>query len=189
MEELLRDPAVGRFISEDPITFVGGINFYRYVSNDPTDLWDPLGLCKSLGPCDVPLHPAGVDVDSNIFEARIGGPLFQFVMVLPSMPWDYKRQGPYDDFGNFNFGATGAALGYPDQVLLRGAGALKVLERSAKNQPAPPGIGSPLGDYPHGNEPEKQQMIQAGIDYFKHHCMGLGKFTQIGHISQLPIYW
>jgi len=31
------DPQAGRFISEDPIGFEGGPNFYNYVDNDPTD--------------------------------------------------------------------------------------------------------------------------------------------------------
>jgi RHS repeat-associated protein len=39
------NPTSGRFISEDPIKFKGGINFYAYVHNDPADLIDALGLC------------------------------------------------------------------------------------------------------------------------------------------------
>lgn len=31
------DPSVGRFMSEDPIGFKGGPNFYDYVGNDPVD--------------------------------------------------------------------------------------------------------------------------------------------------------
>ena len=38
------DPQTGRFMSEDPVTFLGGNNFYAYVLNDPTDLVDPTGL-------------------------------------------------------------------------------------------------------------------------------------------------
>jgi RHS repeat-associated protein len=38
------DPKIGRFLSEDPIGFVGGDNFYVYAENNPTTLVDPLGL-------------------------------------------------------------------------------------------------------------------------------------------------
>ena len=35
---------IGRFISEDPIGFDGGINFYAYVGNNPVNFMGPLGL-------------------------------------------------------------------------------------------------------------------------------------------------
>jgi RHS repeat-associated protein len=39
-------PGLQRFISEDPIGFVGGdTNLYAYVRNDPATYSDPLGLC------------------------------------------------------------------------------------------------------------------------------------------------
>jgi len=38
------DPTQGRFISEDPIRFRGGVNYYAYVKNDPVDAVDPMGL-------------------------------------------------------------------------------------------------------------------------------------------------
>lgn len=38
------DQNVGRFISEDPIAFRGGVNFYRYVLNNPAINVDPPGL-------------------------------------------------------------------------------------------------------------------------------------------------
>jgi RHS repeat-associated protein len=46
------DPTTGRFISEDPIRFQGGTNFYRYLLNDPMDATDPWGLklCKTTLP-------------------------------------------------------------------------------------------------------------------------------------------
>ena len=38
-------PVEGRFISEDPIGFLGGdINLYQYVSSDPVNFVDPIGL-------------------------------------------------------------------------------------------------------------------------------------------------
>ncbi len=41
------DPAVGRWISEDPIGFAAGdANLYRYVGNSPTNATDPSGLAE-----------------------------------------------------------------------------------------------------------------------------------------------
>ncbi len=43
------DPAVGRFLSEDPSGFAGGqdLNLYRYVGNNPWTNTDPSGLCDN----------------------------------------------------------------------------------------------------------------------------------------------
>lgn len=38
------DPLAGRFLSEDPLRFGGGENFYPYVLNSPIGLSDPMGL-------------------------------------------------------------------------------------------------------------------------------------------------
>jgi len=38
------DPKAGRFISEDPIRFLAGPNFYAYVRNNPLRWTDPTGL-------------------------------------------------------------------------------------------------------------------------------------------------
>ena len=42
------DQTSGRFISEDPIRFRGGINFYAYVGNNPAKFVDPTGYAPCL---------------------------------------------------------------------------------------------------------------------------------------------
>ena len=44
------DPKLGRFLSEDPIRWFGGINLYPYVDNNPTNFVDPTGLLKGPDP-------------------------------------------------------------------------------------------------------------------------------------------
>jgi RHS repeat-associated protein len=38
------DPSIGRFLSEDPIGLEGGVNYFRYVGNNPVTATDPDGL-------------------------------------------------------------------------------------------------------------------------------------------------
>jgi len=40
------DPTLGRFLTEDPIRFRGGMNHYVYVNNNPINANDPEGLCR-----------------------------------------------------------------------------------------------------------------------------------------------
>ena len=42
------DPSVGKFLSEDPLGFEGGLDFYAYVGNDPVDWVDPFGHSRYL---------------------------------------------------------------------------------------------------------------------------------------------
>jgi RHS repeat-associated protein len=39
------DQNIGRFVSEDPIKFKGGVDFYSYVKNRPVVFTDPTGTC------------------------------------------------------------------------------------------------------------------------------------------------
>jgi RHS repeat-associated protein len=155
------DPGTGRFLGEDPARFAAGTDFYPYVGNSPSNFGDPLGLCPPKDPCWVPKYPPGENPDRNIDLTVRSGPLFWLLeQDWTGAPWDYKTTvgGQYDDAGNFNFGATGAALGIPDSMLLEGADKFKKFRNRKKGKP------------PNGNEPDKNHMIQLGIDYFKNGC-------------------
>jgi RHS repeat-associated protein len=56
------DPAAGRFLSEDPIGFMAGVNFYRYVDNSPVFWRDASGY--------FPSGPAAVMVASSVLPGR-----------------------------------------------------------------------------------------------------------------------
>jgi RHS repeat-associated protein len=43
LQQRYYDPAIGRFVSPDPIGFLGGLNPYRYCGNDPVNCVDPSG--------------------------------------------------------------------------------------------------------------------------------------------------
>jgi RHS repeat-associated protein len=60
------DPELGRFISEDPIGFKGGINFYVYVNNRPLFDRDPAGF----GPVKLATDPLREGVELTIDYLR-----------------------------------------------------------------------------------------------------------------------
>lgn len=127
----------------------------------------------------VPKAPPGANINANIYTAaQHFSPLWFLNQVSNSGEWDYKKQGQgseYEDFGNFNYGATGAALGgigIPDQVLLRGAGAYGMCCGTYD-----PKWGVPWGGAPYGDDPHDQEMIKQGIQYTRDHTANISDFT------------
>ena len=43
------DPDMGRWLTQDPIGYAGGLNLYRYCGDNPLNLIDPLGTCGFWG--------------------------------------------------------------------------------------------------------------------------------------------
>ena len=80
--------------------------------------------------------------------------------VRPYGEWDYKRlqddHEVFQDFGNFNFGVTGAALGISEEELLKRAGQLQRLMDGVYRRPGP---ANPTG---YGDHPRDDAMIRLG---------------------------
>jgi len=102
----------------------------------------------------------------NIQQAQQNNPNWLYNQVRNKGPWDYKQHGSqYQNFGNFNYGATGAASGLPDFVIYRGAGWAQ--QQAGTSDPS---WGSPWGSSPYGDDPADQIMIQQGIEYYRCGC-------------------
>ena len=89
-------------------------------------------------------------------------------MESPGQPWDYKAQGgmQYDNFGNFNYGAAGAAAGLPLAELQTIGGALSVALGTGNQQKYGKFYHSPY----YGHPPAKSAEISAGYAYYKNGC-------------------
>jgi RHS repeat-associated protein len=62
------DPNQGRFVSEDPIGFDGGINWYVYVVNRPLSYTDPLGL---QGRADARWQPGEIEQMRRRYQLHV----------------------------------------------------------------------------------------------------------------------
>jgi RHS repeat-associated protein len=68
------DAGSGRFIGEDGVGFRAGVNFYRYVNNNPTDARDPTGFWSPDAHDQLiwnALHPCGVS-NPAIYQIQQG---------------------------------------------------------------------------------------------------------------------
>ena len=125
------DPTIGRFISEDPIKFSGGDNFYRYAENDPVDLTDPSGETTYV--CTAPLHALG----------DIGGKLAYYTLPFVGIStfheylcvWDPHTKktvcGGQDQTGNWH-GGPGKPTN--DKPMERGGGCSVVNDQQCVDQ-------------------------------------------------------
>lgn len=120
----------------------------------------------------VPTAPPNVLINENMAQARRRGDpsgqanaytyIWFYEHVKYGGPWDYKTQGGvYQDFGNFHYGATGIAAWIPEFILHRAAGCAQVVHKTLN---AARGTQC-WGEYPFGDDPSDQDMIEAGIRY------------------------
>ncbi|HKY17838.1 MAG TPA: polymorphic toxin type 44 domain-containing protein [Rhizomicrobium sp.] len=124
----------------------------------------------------IPPAPPGVSVDENILRAQqFKSPwwkpakLAKYELMLDLFPtgheMDYKKiDGKYRDFGNFNYGAFGSALGLSPYELHSGAGYQQLKDKHWEVGYGVPGLVPPFGD----NDADYKQ-IDAGIRYYQAH--------------------
>ncbi len=128
------DPTTGRFVSEDPIRFSGGANFYQHARNSPIDLSDPSGLCPS-NPCAPMGDAPGPSQYQAMGRVARSSRLFGFDVVVPANAGAvslFKRGWPLDAqvlyggsqaYANYAFGVFMSAAGFSLSDALAGANA------------------------------------------------------------------
>lgn len=147
------DPAIGRFLGEDPIQFVGGIDFYRYALNSPLDFADPSGLCppendlvpanpcqyagRALTPADYAAEGAAANESNyswfnSLFSLWGGTGVENFYLNITGFPrGNYLDPQPLGSgnpvqnaaYGNYVYGVYMQAAGVPLWFALSGANA------------------------------------------------------------------
>ena len=139
--------ADGRFINEDPIGVLGGLNLYRYVSNDPVQRIDPSGLSFLIYATTESLT-IFVDVLVEI-EAAHGGDRGRSgdrgrAYVVRWLGRNSRGAGrPHIRFGGGGFIATDLLIGFGAVV---GAAAAGVVAGNGFNDIAEFTSGMTLGD-------------------------------------------
>ena len=132
---------------------------------------DPCGPEPAV---NIPLAPFDANLDKNMEKAQLHSlnPLWFRNQVKGWGPWDYKRRGAglrFEDFGNFNYGATGYAAGFSLDFLQRHAGGAQGEPRGVgKKAPLFPTLRMFGGVYPYGDELRDAWMISAGYVYARH---------------------
>jgi len=102
------DPDIGRFISQDPIGLLGGVNLYQYAPN-PVSWIDPLGLSAKTVPPTLPDKPgiyiitnpntkksyvgsAGREVGSGMYSRHHGShPKAEALLKMEGTTFEYKE--------------------------------------------------------------------------------------------------
>jgi RHS repeat-associated protein len=88
-------PQFGRFISEDPIGFVAGLNFYSYVGDDPVNQADPFGLKEFPNNFIGPLSATCYRSSEMTCKSKRGS--FVFFFLSRSFRFSSGREAPRSD--------------------------------------------------------------------------------------------
>jgi len=90
------DSASGRFLTEDPLRFGAGTNFYRYVFNNPGNFVDPRGLAPTCVPTTSGIVCSGdripVDFQMGVLQALFPGSSAKGASLVLPMPCDDAKK-------------------------------------------------------------------------------------------------
>jgi len=94
------DPGTSRFISEDPIQWQGGNNFYAYVDNNPLLAADPFGLSAFLHCEEISSRRGGGWIGTAVLA--LSGPLHCYIRVTCPGKYDVTLElyGPQPGYPN-----------------------------------------------------------------------------------------
>ena len=84
-------PGVGRFLSEDPAGFSGGMNWYAYADGNPISRMDPFGLCaESIWNWSLP------SASNAIPDNRFSGIAAGYALSAAGSAFNLQRAQPQD---------------------------------------------------------------------------------------------
>ncbi|WNO61015.1 RHS repeat-associated core domain-containing protein [Rheinheimera sp. MMS21-TC3] len=176
------DPTTGRFISQDPIGLIGGINHYQYAPNHIN--WvDPLGLsCKEFKTADA----AALSASKLIFQRSIDEDLEYGGMI-------FKRQnGTYGFTQPIKGTVDGVDPGGPDSVPLgteavayyHSHGAYNVLYDSENFSNAyDPDYDDWYGDIPYANDLKVDGYLVTPKGLFKKYSFIDNQVYELGKVT------
>jgi hypothetical protein len=79
---------LGRFISEDPVGFKGGVNWFAYVGNNPLGFRDPMGLWPSGHIVPLSTHQNSM---GRVLDGRVS-PTELLILQQEQYNWDGESQ-------------------------------------------------------------------------------------------------
>jgi len=137
--------------------------------NDPTGLRPPKFVPPVIG-------DSAVQQNVKVAEG-ISSPTRFRDLVRGNAAWDYKQyDSRYEDFGNYNFGATAAATGMFDlNTVLRQAGRAQCVAGTSNPAWKDPESGAPYGD-----DPNDQYWIKQGWNDYMVGMYGTPRKPRLG---------
>ena len=111
------DPLTGRFSGEDPMGFGAGVNFYKYVQNNPINLSDPLGLLHLLI-----WNQTGSAGKGNWGHVAILLDDGTYISWWPGAPDDPNNPNTVYEDGGLHWARNARLPGYADDVAGEGHG-------------------------------------------------------------------